>query len=242
MVPSRPAEQPAPALPRTGRALVHAAVEPAPGPCAIQAGTVIPAVLVTAIDSDLPGDVLAQVARDVYDSRTQQTLLIPRGSRLIGHYDTRVGAGQDRLLVSWTRVLLPDGRSVTLPGLETKDRAGAGGLHDRVDRHTGRTLGTAALLSLIGAGVQLSQPRGGYGPLGVYPSPGQVAAGTVGQEFADVATQMLRQNIGLPSTVRIRQGMPFNVFLTTDLAFETPYALPRPIAPYASADPLRRRY
>lgn len=206
---------------------MHTSVDAAPGPYAIQAGTLIPAVLLTGIDSDLPGDVLGQVARDVYDSRSMQRMLIPKGSKLIGKYEDQVGIGQDRLLVAWTRVVFPDGRSVRLPGLETKDRAGAGGLHDQVDRHTGRVFGTATLLSLIGAGLQLSQPQGGATPFGSYPSAQQVAAAAVGQELAQVATQMLRRDLEIRPTIRIRQGMPFNVFFNSDLTFDEPYLAQR---------------
>jgi type IV secretion system protein VirB10 len=202
---------------------IRTSVEQAPGPYALQAGTLIPAVLVTEINSDLPGGVLAQVARDVYDSRTQRTLLVPKGSRLLGTYEHQLASGQNRLLVAWTRVIFPDGRSISLPGLETKDRAGAGGVADRVDRHTTQVFGTAALLSLVGAAVQLSQPNGGYGPLGAYPSPGQVAAGAVGQQLAQVATQMLQRNLDVQPTIRIRQGVPFNVFVAADLTFAAPY-------------------
>jgi type IV secretory pathway VirB10-like protein len=204
-------------------AAFRTSVQAAPGPYAVQAGTVIPAVLITEINSDLPGQVLAQVSRDVYDSRSLTTLLVPKGSKLLGKYADQVGVGQNRLLVAWSRVILPDGRSIVLPGLETKDRTGAGGLHDQVDRHGGQVFGTAALLSLIGAGTQLSQPNGGYGALGSYPTAGQVAAGAVGQQLADVATQMLRRDLNVQPTIRIRQGMPFNVFIATDLVFSEPY-------------------
>jgi type IV secretory pathway VirB10-like protein len=215
------------AAPRTGKAnttAAHTSVVSAPGPYAIQAGTLIPAVLLTGVDSDLPGEVLGQVARDVYDSRTMRSLLVPKGSKLLGKYEDRVTVGQNRLLIAWTRIIFPDGRSVTLHGLETKDRTGAGGLHDQVDRHTRQVFGTATLLSLISAGVQLSQPRGTLGPYGAYPSVEQVAAGAVGRELADVATQMLRRDIDIRPTIRIRQGMPFNVYLNSDLSFVEPYA------------------
>jgi type IV secretory pathway VirB10-like protein len=202
---------------------IRTSIEPAPGPLAIQAGTLIPAVLLTGIDSDLPGDVLAHVARDVYDSRSMRSVLIPKGSKLLGKYEDQVGLGQDRLLIAWTRIVFPDGRSVALPGLETKDRTGAGGLHDRVDRHMGRAFGTASLLSLIGAGLQLSQAQGATSPFGSYASPQQVAAASVGQELAQVATQMLRRDLEVRPTIRIRQGMPFNVFFNVDLAFEESY-------------------
>jgi type IV secretory pathway VirB10-like protein len=200
-----------------------AMLEPSPGQFALQAGTMLPAVLLTEINSDLPGDVLAQVAHDVYDSRDQQALLIPKGARLIGTYDSDVSSNQRRLFVAWTRMIFPDGRSLALPGLETKDRSGAGGVTDRVEQHRKRTFGTAALLSLIGAGAQLAQPNGGYGPMGAYPSAGQVAAGAAGQQLAQVATEMLRKQMDVQPTIRIRQGMPFQVFLRTDLVFPSPY-------------------
>ena len=208
-------QRPAPTTLRT-------AVQPAPGPHTVQAGTVIPAVLLTEVNSDLPGDVLAQVARDVYDSQTQQTLLLPKGAKLLGRYHDQIGVGQNRLLLAWTRVLFPDGRSIALPGLPTTDPAGAGGVADQVDRHGNRVFGTAALLSLIGAGAQLSQPRGGYGPWGT-PSAGEVAAGAMGQQLAGVATQLLQRDLDVQPTIRIRQGMPFNVFLTADLTFPGAY-------------------
>jgi type IV secretory pathway VirB10-like protein len=209
---------------RGGTRGVHTSVDSAPGPYALQEGTLIPAVFVTEVNSDLPGAVLAQVARDVYDSRTQRTVLIPAGSRLVGAYEHQLAVGQDRLLVAWTRVIFPDGRSITLPGLETKDAAGAGGVRDRVDRHTRQVFGTATLLSLVGAAVQLSQPNGGYGLLGAVPSAGQVAAGAAGQQLAQVATQMLQRNMDVQPTIRIRQGTTFNVFVSADLTFPAPYA------------------
>jgi type IV secretion system protein VirB10 len=198
-------------------------VDSASLPFVVQAGTLVPAVLITEINSDLPGQVLAQVARDVYDTRSQRTILIPRGAKLIGTYEDQVPVGRDRLLVAWTRVLFPDGRSISLPGLQTKDRAGAGGVSDRVDRHMRRTFGTTALLSLIGAGLQLSQPRGAIVGGGYYPSAGQVAAAAVGQQLAEVAAQLLKREHDARPTIRIRQGLAFNVFLNTDLVFEQPH-------------------
>jgi len=203
--------------------VIHTSVAPAPGPYALQAGTLIPGVLITEINSDLPGEVLAQVARDVFDSQSQRVVLIPKGSRLLGTYEDQVAVGQNRLVVAWTRVIFPDGRSITLPGLQTKDRAGAGGVADQVDNHGGKVIGTAALLSLISAGAQLSQPNGSYG-FGAYPSAGQVAAGAAGQQLSEVTAQLLRRNMDVRPTIRIRQGMPFNVFLSTDLTFPGPYS------------------
>ena len=197
------------------------AVDPAPSAFAVQAGTVIPAVLMTEINSDLPGECLAQTTRDVFDTRTQHVLLIPRGAKLLCRYDDQLGAGQSRLLVAWTRILLPDGRSVQLPGLPATDQAGARGIADQVDRHTRRTFATAGALSLLSAAVQLSQPQNGN--LLATPSAGQVAAGALGQQLNTVAIEMLRRDMNNQQTIRIRQGTQFNVFLNTDLVFPGRY-------------------
>lgn len=207
---------------RTVQALT---VQASPGPYSVQAGTVIPAVLMTEINSDLPGECLAQITRDVYDSRSQRHLLIPRGAKLLCRYDDQLATGQSRLLVAWTRILLPDGRSVSLPGLPATDAAGARGVSDQVDRHAKKAFGTAAALSLIGAAVQLSQPQRGsvFSP----PSTGQVMAGALGQELNQVSVEMLRRDLANRQTIRIRQGVEFNVFLNTDLTFPGPYAVTR---------------
>ena len=207
-------------------ATVIAALEPAGSPYTLRAGTVIPGLLVTGINSDLPGEIVGQVSRDVYDSRTQQLLLIPRGARLIGTYDNQVAGGQGRLLVAWTRLILPDGRSMQLPGLALADPQGQTGTTGRVTNHWGRVFGHALLLSAIGAGVQLSQPR--QSTVLASPSAGQVAAGAVGQELSSVALEILRRGMDVAPTITIPQGQPFNVFLNGDLVFDAAYTDHRP--------------
>ena len=204
-----------------GGTSVAAQLEPAGSPYTLRAGTVMPGVLLTGINSDLPGEIVAQVSRNVYDSRTQRLHLVPKGAKLIGTYDNQVAAGQDRLLVAWTRLILPDGRSMTLPGLALKDRTGQTGAADKVDHHFGRVFGRAVLLSAISAGAQLSQPR--QGSILAAPSPGQVAAGALGQELSSVAVEILRRGMDVAPTITIRQGQPFLVFLNGDLVFDGPY-------------------
>jgi type IV secretion system protein VirB10 len=205
----------------TGGTTVLARLEPAGSPYTLRAGTVIPGILVTGISSDLPGEIVGQVSRNVYDSRTQRVLLIPKGSRLMGTYDNQVAAGQGRLLVAWTRLILPDGRSMRLPGLALKDPAGQTGAKDRVDNHWRRVFGSALLLSAISAGVQLSQPQ--QASVLAPPSSGQVAAGALGQELSNVALEILRRGMDVAPTITIRAGHPFNVFLNGDLVFDGPY-------------------
>lgn len=194
-----------------------ATMQPAATAWALHAGTMLPAMLITGINSNLPGEIIAQVSRNVYDSG-QRVVLIPRGSRLIGRYDSQLALGQNRLLVAWTRLILPDGRSLALPGLGSKDTQGASGIQDRTNNHYRRVYGNALLLSVIGAGAQLSQARQDAGPYGYgAPSVAQVGAAAVGQQLSSVALEVIRRNMDVRPTVEIRQGMPFNVFLTTDL-------------------------
>ncbi len=202
-----------------------ARLEPAGSPYTIRAGTVIPGILLTAITSDLPGECLGQVSRDVYDSKTQRILLLPKGSKLICRYDDQVAAGQGRLLVAWTRLIFPDGRSMTLPGLALKDAQGQTGAVGNVDNHMARVFGNALLLSAIGAGAQLSQPR--QTSIFAAPTAGEVAAGAAGQELSNVAVEILRRGMDQAPTITIPQGASFNVFLNGDLVFDGPY-VPEP--------------
>ncbi len=205
---------------------ISARLEPAGSPYTLRAGTVIPGLLVTGINSDLPGDLVGQVTRDVYDSRTQRMCLIPKGARLIGTYDNQVAAGEERLLVAWTRLILPDGRSLRLPGLALKDLAGQTGAQGDVDTHWQRVFRKAVMLSAIGAGAQLSQPQ--QASVLATPSAGQVAAGALGQELSSVALEILRRGLDVPPTITVRAGQPFNVFLNGDLVFDGPYEEERP--------------
>lgn len=184
-------------------------------PYTLRAGTIIPAMLLTAANSELAGQVLAQVTRDIFDSQTQQIRLIPKGTKLLGQYDARVATGQHRLLISWTRLIEPDGRSITIPATNAVDAIGAAGITGDVDNHYGRTYGNALLLSTIAAAIQLSQPQQGntYAP----PSSRQVAAGALGQELGDVSTELIRKNLELSPTISLKAGTPLNVFLTGDL-------------------------
>jgi type IV secretory pathway VirB10-like protein len=193
----------------------------APGsPYVVRAGAVIPGLLLTGINSDLPGEILGQTSRDVFDSRTQQILLIPRGSRLIGSYDNR-SAVTGRLIVAWTRLIFPDGRSLTLPRLAATDEHGQAGLHDEVNHHYGRVYGAALLTSVISAGVQLSQPQ--QSALYAAPSSRQVAAGALGQNLGDAALESAKRGLDTPPTITIRPGQGFDVFLAGDIRFDGPY-------------------
>jgi type IV secretion system protein TrbI len=187
----------------------------------LTAGTVLSVMLITEINSDLPGTVVAQFDRDAYDSRTGRTVLIPKGTRLIGRYDSRLSAGQRRLLVTWGRLVLPDGRELVLPDLSAIDAHGAAGLSDATDNHLNRVFGTALLLSAVGAGAQVSQPTNGNAL--TTPSAGQIAAGAFGQQMSGTALDVLRRNADVPPTITARAGLPFDLLLAHDLVLSAPY-------------------
>jgi len=107
-------------------------IEAPASPYVVQAGTTIAGALVTGIRSDLPGQITAQVTENVYDSPTGRFLLVPQGAKLVGIYDSQVGPGQSRVLLVWTRLILPDGRSIVLEHQPGADAQGFSGLQDRV--------------------------------------------------------------------------------------------------------------
>lgn len=168
-------------------------------------GTIIPAVLETALNSDLPGYVRAIVSRDVrgFDGAR---IVIPRGSRLIGQYKSGLTTGQSRAFIVWTRLIRPDGVSVQL-GSPAMDEAGQTGLSGKVERHFQQRYGAAALLSLVG---------GVAGALG--DSSSTVVIGTSNQAQS-AAAQALQTDGKIPPTIHIPQGAPIQVFTARDLDF-----------------------
>lgn len=170
-------------------------------------GSVIPAVLETAIHSDLPGYVRAIVSRDVY-SFDGANILVPRGSRLVGQYRAGVALGQSRAFVIWTRLIRPDGVSIEL-GAPGTDSLGRGGLEGRVDRHFLQRFGGAILLSLISVG----------GALATDSSDTQVIIGSGAGAASSAASTALQSDLNIAPTVEVPQGAPVRVFVTRDLDF-----------------------
>jgi type IV secretion system protein TrbI len=187
-------------------------------PYQVMAGTVIPAALVTGINSDLPGQVIANVTEAVYDTATGRYLLIPQGSRLIGRYDSQVAFGQRRVLLVWTRLILPDTSSIALDRLPGIDPAGYAGLEDGVDWHWDRILAGAALSTLLGVGAELAAPDRGGNDGKVIIAVRQGAQDTVNQ----VGQEMTKRNMSVQPTLTIRPGFPMRVMVSKDLVLR-PY-------------------
>jgi type IV secretory pathway VirB10-like protein len=182
-------------------------------PYQVMAGTIIPAALVTGINSDLPGQVIANVTEAVYDTATGRFLLIPQGSRLIGRYDSQVSFGQRRVLLVWTRLILPDTSSISLDRLPGIDPSGYAGLEDGVDWHWDRILAGAALSTLLGVGAELAAPNNSGSTGGVTVAVRQSAQDTVNQ----VGQEITKRNVSIQPTLTIRPGFPMRVMVNKDL-------------------------
>jgi type IV secretion system protein TrbI len=189
-------------------------------PYELKTGTVIPSILIGSANSDLPGDLVAQVSQNVYDTVSGNHLLIPQGTRLFGHYDSQLTFGQARLLVSWQRLIYPNGSTLELKGMNGYDQEGAAGFADRVNNHYGRIFGWALLTSVFSAGSQLSQPQQANS---LVPSNGQVAAASVGQQMTQLGAELAARNIQVQPTVEIRKGYRFNVMVNKDIVFPGNY-------------------
>ena len=188
----------------------------------IKAGWDIPAVLEQALNSDLPGEIRALVAENVYDTATGRYLLIPQGSRLIGTYDSHIGYGQNGVQIVWNRIIFPDASSIDLNGMVGQDASGAAGLRGKVDNHMKRLVGYSILSSLLTAGFEFSQSRGNQSVL-QYPGLGDTAANAVGQELGQVGSQLTQRQMNIQPTIKIPVGFEFSVRVDRDIVFDGPY-------------------
>ncbi|ARP98040.1 TrbI/VirB10 family protein [Pseudorhodoplanes sinuspersici] len=184
-------------------------------PYVVQAGTVIPAALLTGIQSDLPGQITAQVTEHVYDTPTGKFLLIPQGSRLIGQYDSQVSFGQKRVLLVWNRIMLPDGKSIVLERQQGADARGLSGLEDEVDYHWWDLIKAAALSTLLSVGAELGSDRDESDLVRALRRGSQDSINNTGQ-------QLVRRQLNIQPTLTIRQGFPVRVIVNRDLVM-APY-------------------
>ncbi|MBY6243780.1 TrbI/VirB10 family protein [Methylosinus sp. Sm6] len=179
-------------------------------PYVVQAGTVIPAALITGLRSDLPGQITAQVTEAVYDSPTGKFLLIPQGAKLIGQYDSSVAYGQRRVLLAWTRLIMPNGTSIVLERQPGADAAGYAGLEDEVDNHWDMLLKGAALSTLLSVGAEAGTTGGESSLIQAIRRGGSNSASQTGQ-------LLVQRQLNVQPTLTIRPGFPVRVLVTRDL-------------------------
>ena len=188
---------------------------PKASPYVVQAGTVIPAALLTGIRSDLPGQITAQVTEAVYDSPTGQHLLIPQGAKLIGQYDSSVAFGQSRILLVWTRLIMPDGTSIVLERQPGADTGGYAGLEDEVDNHWDKLFEAAALSTLLSVGAEAGTSQNENNLVQAIRSGASNSVSQSGQ-------QVVQRELNVQPTLTIRPGFPVRVIVTRDLVL-APY-------------------
>lgn len=181
-------------------------------PAILQAGSVIPAALITGIRSDLPGLVTAQVTQNIYDSPSGRILLIPQGARLIGEYDADVAFGQSRVLLAWTRLILPDGRSILLERQPASDPRGFAGLQDGTDNNWGGVLKAALISTVLGAGAELGADEDG--------NLARAFRRGTQDSISRAGEQIVSRELNIRPTITIRPGFPVRVLVTRDIVLE----------------------
>jgi type IV secretion system protein VirB10 len=184
-------------------------------PYTLMAGSIIPASLVTGLNSDLPGFVIGQVTEQVYDTVTGRHLLIPQGTKIIGKYDSVVAFGQKRALVVWQRVIRPDGSSLVIDSLPATDEGGYAGLEDKVDYHTWQLLKGIALATLLGVGTELSIGNEQGDLIAALRQSAQENTNRAGQSFVE-------RQLDVQPTLTVRPGWPLRIIVHKDLVLE-PY-------------------
>ena len=196
-------------------------VTPQISPYELKRGSVIPATMITGLNSDLPGRISAQVSQNVYDSATGYRLLIPQGAKLFGRYDSKVSFGQERVLVVWTDLIFPNGSTLQIGGMAGTDSEGYGGFKDKVDRHLLRTFGSAALIALIGTGIDVAIPESST--LSTRDTASDAARRNFADSFGRVAEDTIAKNLNVQPIIRIRPGYKFNVLVDKDIIFPSAY-------------------
>lgn len=187
----------------------------------LQAGSIIPAILITGINSDLPGTVIAQVRQNVYDTVSGNYLIIPQGSKLIGIYDSKIIYGQQRLLIAWRRLIFSDGSSINLKNMPGTDTSGYGGFMDEVNNHYSKIFGSVILLSIFSTSAQVSQPQNiaDNSSQNEYQTVEQSLAQNLGINISNTSSAFLQKNINIQPTLIINPGYFFNVIVTKDIIF-----------------------
>ena len=187
----------------------------------LKRGSVIPATLITGINSDLPGRITAQVSQNVYDSATGHRLLIPQGTKLFGRYDSKVSFGQSRVLVVWSDIIFPSGSTLQIGGMAGTDAEGYGGFKDKVNNHYLKTFGSAVMIALIGTGIDMSVPQSSTRATQDMAS--DAARRNFAETFGRVADRTIQRNMDVQPTLEIRPGYKFNVLVDQDIVFPRAY-------------------
>jgi type IV secretion system protein VirB10 len=197
-------------------------VVPQQSPYELKRGSVIPATLITGINSDLPGRITAQVSQNVYDSATGHRLLIPQGTKLFGRYDSKVSFGQSRVLVVWTDIIFPNGSTLQIGGMAGVDTQGYSGFRDKIDRKWLQTFGSAIMIAMIGTGIDMAVPQSST--LATLDTASDAARRNFAETFGRVADRTIQRNMDVQPTLEIRPGYKFAILVDQDMVFPGIYS------------------
>ncbi|AZK89888.1 TrbI/VirB10 family protein [Xanthomonas oryzae] len=190
----------------------------------IRAGGVIPGVMISGVNSDLPGQIMGQVSQDLYDTATGKYLLIPQGTRLVGTYNSNVAYGQSAVLIAWQRLVFPDGKALDISAMPGADSAGYAGFRDQVNNHYVRIFASALLMSGVTAAASYATDRNSNtGTTFIQPTASSELSQALGQQLGQVTAQMIAKNLNIAPTLEIRPGYRFNIIVVKDLDFTKPY-------------------
>jgi type IV secretion system protein VirB10 len=191
-------------------------------PYELKAGTVISGLLISGINSDLPGNVLAQVSENVWDTATGKHVLIPKGTKIIGVYDSEVSYGQRRVLFVWNRLILPNGTSLNIAGSPGVDQAGYSGISGKVNEHLGKMLGAALFASVFIAGAEMIYDKDSQ-QNSDNKSPSDVAAESTARSILEMGTRLMNKASDIQPTITVRPGKKVGIFVQQDVVFPFPY-------------------
>ncbi|MBI9112354.1 TrbI/VirB10 family protein [Maridesulfovibrio ferrireducens] len=190
----------------------------------LKTGSVITGIMISGINSDLPGQIIGQVSKNIYDTASGTYMLIPQGSRMIGVYDSRVAVGQSRVLVAWNRIIFPDGSSITLGVMPGTDIGGYAGYSGDVDNHYLKTFGSAAIMSLISGGTAYAMDSfNKSSSSNQTPTLQDELGSAVASQLGQSTLQLLQMNVKLKPAISTEPGKRFNMVVTKDIVFARPY-------------------
>ena len=192
-------------------------------PFEIRAGAVIPGIMLSGINSDLPGQIMAQVSQDVYDTATGKYLLIPQGTRMVGTYSSDVGYGQEGVLIAWQRLVFPDGKALDIGAMPGADMAGYSGFRDKVNHHLLRLYGSALFMAGITAGASIATQDDNNSVGYQQHSVSSELSSALGQQLGQVSAQIISKNLNISPTIEIRPGYRFNIVAVKDVTFTKAY-------------------
>ena len=203
---------------------LNSEMEAPSSPFQIRAGAVIPGIMLSGINSDLPGQIMAQVSQDVYDTATGKYVLIPQGTRMVGSYSSDVAFGQEGVLIAWQRLVFPDGKALDIGSMPGADMAGYSGFRDKVNNHLMRIYGSALFMAGITAGASIATNQGQNNGSGYeQPSVSSEMSSALGQQLGQVSAQIVSKNLNVAPTIEIRPGYRFNIVAVKDVTFTKAY-------------------